>query len=92
MVSQNTGGYVVNLSFPITEKLGGFVETYGNYNPNQYGEDDFSILFDGGLAYLLNPDLQFDVSTGVGDNDGVNSWFVDLGVSWRIRFTDKSSK
>jgi len=72
------GFYVVNVSFPITDKLGGFVETYGGVV-----KDDFSIFFDTGLAYLVNNDFQLDISAGYGSNDNVISTFVDAGISWR---------
>ncbi|MEM7549402.1 MAG: transporter [Bacteroidota bacterium] len=75
------GTYVVNLSFSITDKLGSFVEIYGDVQ-----DGDFDIRYDTGIAYLLNNDLQLDASFGYGSNDDLNDWFVDAGVSWRTRF------
>ena len=74
-----TGIYVANLSFPIIGSLGAFIENYG-----QWFEDDFDTRFDGGFSYLATDDLQLDLSAGLGENDDVSDWFVDLGLSWRI--------
>ena len=73
--------YVINLSFPIAKNWSGFVENYGE---NQRG--DFDARWDSGVAYLVNKDLQLDLSGGFGNNDKVQDWFVDAGVSWRIKF------
>jgi len=72
------GFYVINMSFPISDKLGGFVETYGGVI-----RDDFTIFFDTGLAYLVNNDFQLDISMGYGSNDNVRVTFIDAGISWR---------
>ena len=69
--------YVVNLSYGVTDTFGVFAETYGGLN-------DFSSFFDGGVFYLLNKDLQLDLSAGWQSQDGISDWFVDGGVSWRF--------
>ena len=73
------GLYILNLSFPIAGNLGGFVENYGSVKSS-----NFDTRFDGGLAYLVNNDLQLDISGGYGKNDGVSDYFIDAGVSWRF--------
>jgi hypothetical protein len=78
--SIGTGFYVLNLSFPISGKLGGFVENYGNVS-----DGNFDTKFDAGLAYLCNNDLQLDVLGGLGKNDGVSDYFVSVGFSWRTK-------
>lgn len=78
--SVGTGFYIVNLSFPIVGKLGGFVENYGDVT-----DGDFDTRFDAGFAYLCNNDLQLDLLGGLGKNDGVNDYFVSMGVSWRTK-------
>lgn len=46
--------------------------------------------FDSGMAYLINSDLQLDVSGGYGAiNSFDTEWFVAGGVSWRMRFNKK---
>lgn len=78
--SVGTAVYVINLSFPITGQLGGFVENYGDLT-----DGDFDSRFDAGLAYLSNNDLQWDILGGLGKNDGVSDYFVSVGVSWRTK-------
>ena len=78
--SMGTAFYIVNLSFPIVGKLGGFVENYGDIT-----DGDFDSRFDAGLAYLSNKDLQWDILGGLGKNDGVSDYFVSVGVSWRTK-------
>jgi len=72
------GFYVAKLTFPVSNKLSAFVETYGGLV-----KEDFSIWFGTGLAYLLNNDFQLDISTGYGSNDNINSALIDVGISWR---------
>jgi hypothetical protein len=83
----NGGGpsyyYIINTSYSITEKLSAFAEVYGGLN-------DFNTDFDAGLAYLLNNDLQLDISFGLQDENNVSNWFVDAGVSWRFDWRSKS--
>lgn len=76
------GIYILNLSFPISDKVGAFVEAYANS-----ANGDFDINYDTGLGYLVNNNLQLDISTGYGKNDGVRDWFVDAGVSWRFNYS-----
>lgn len=76
-----TSIYIVNLSFPIADKVGAFVEGFANST-----DGDFDINFDAGISYLVNNDLQLDVSGGYGSNDNVNDWFIDAGVSWRFKY------
>jgi len=72
------GFYVVNLSFPISDKFGSFIETYGGVV-----RDDFTIFFDTGLSYLVNNDFQLDISAGYGSNNNITNSFIDAGISWR---------
>ena len=72
--------YSSALGFPLGQNLGGFVELFGllaeNSGPAHSGN--------GGLVYLLNPDLQLDAYVSKGLNDRAPDWFVGFGVSWRF--------
>lgn len=70
-------GYVLNLSYVITDKIGAFMELYGNLN-------NFNADIDMGISYLLNDDLQLDTSFGLQGEKNVSNWFVDAGISWRF--------
>jgi len=75
------GYYTFNLGFPVANKVSGFVELFGNIN-----DDVFGASFDTGVAYLINNDLQLDLSIGfVSLFEDSGAYFVDAGVSWRIR-------
>src|SRR5690606_6940876 len=75
------GEYAVNLSFPIVGNLTGFVENYGELQSR-----DFETRVDAGFAYIINPNLQLDISGGYGRNQGITDYFIGTGVSWRVRF------
>jgi hypothetical protein len=74
-----TGKYVVHFGFPIYNKLKGFTENYG-----QLKGSVFETRFDGGFAYLINNNFQLDLYGGYGSNNGVQDYFVNTGISWRI--------
>ncbi|MBS4044278.1 MAG: transporter [Chitinophagaceae bacterium] len=74
-----TGKYVINFSFPIHNKWSGFIENYG-----QLQQSIFQTRFDGGVAYLINNNVQLDASAGFGNNQGVKDYFVSTGISWRL--------
>lgn len=74
-----TGGYVINLSFPIYKKLSGYIENYG-----QVYNETFETRYDGGFAYLLHNNLQLDLYGGYGSNHGVEDYFISTGISWRL--------
>lgn len=74
----NTNGlYTLNLGFPLSPKIGGFIEMFGTFNSNNFGKS-----FDTGIGYLANDNLLFDFSLGFVDRIQTN--FFDLGLSWRI--------
>jgi hypothetical protein len=69
------------LSYPLSDRLGTFVEYYGIY-PDARGSD-CAHYADGGFAYLITDDVQFDVSAGVGLNEQADDYFVSVGFSFR---------
>lgn len=72
--------YTLNLGFPITKKLRGFIENYGSYQ-----ESDFITRYDTGLGYLANNNLAFDISVGYGENNSLTEYFIDFGISYRFK-------
>jgi hypothetical protein len=69
--------YTANLSRSLGERVGVFFEVYGSLS-------DFTTNYDAGLGYLVNDNLQLDISAGVQNQGEVNDWYVDAGVSWRL--------
>ncbi len=79
--------YVVNFGFPLYNKWRGFMESYGSVR-----EGDFQNKVDGGFSYLVNNNVQLDISGGYGNNFGVLETFVNTGVSWRLVGSKRGSE
>ena len=73
--------YALNFSFGLSDKIGAFAEIYG-------GLDEFNTYFDGGFSYLINLDLQLDLSAGWQGENNITDWFVDGGISYRLNWRD----
>lgn len=68
--------------------FGAVYEFYGNEFNDQH-----SNYLGIGLSYLANDDLQFDLYTSHGKNQGVEEFYITLGLSWRTWvFGDKKVK
>jgi hypothetical protein len=68
------------LGFGATDVLGFFVELFGESGLSAEGSD---ALFDGGVTYLIRPNVQFDVAAGVDLSDS-SIWFAGAGISFRL--------
>lgn len=73
--------YSAALGIGVTGNLGMFVETYGLL----YGDGDAEHMLDAGFTYLVLPDLQVDLSAGIGINEHAIDNFISFGLSYRIR-------
>jgi hypothetical protein len=74
--------WTVALGIGITEKLGAYVELYGN--PVVSALESASSTFNGGFTYLIRRNVQLDISAGVGLSGGAPDWLAGLGVSFRL--------
>lgn len=74
------GNYTINLSTPITNTVGVFIENYGSVFRSTW-----ETYWDTGIAWLVTPDLQLDLYGGLGNNNNRKDHFVSLGVSWRTK-------
>jgi Putative MetA-pathway of phenol degradation len=72
----------ISLGCGITDWLGSYVEYFGFY-PNDLGTDCAHSV-NGGLTFLINNNLQFDVRTGVGLNEEADDLFTGAGfvIRW----------
>ena len=70
--------YSIVLGAAFNEKLGAYVEFYGEL----LDLEDFILNFDSGVTYLVQDNLQLDFSFGLGLNHRMN--FFSLGFSWNI--------
>ncbi len=73
--------YTVALGIGVNDRLGAFVELYGEVPASASGSSAHS--FDGGFTYLLRDNLQLDFAGGIGLSDAAPDWFVGVGLSVR---------
>ena len=73
--------YVYTLAFgqAITEKMGAYVELYGDFPEDSAANH----LWDAGLTYLVNNNVQLDATLGSSITDG-QDLLLSAGVSFRI--------
>lgn len=71
--------YSLSLGIGLTNNLGMYIESYGLI----LGEGEADHLLDAGFTYLILPNLQFDVSGGIGIYNGVDN-YVSLGLTYRL--------
>jgi len=89
--SSATGIYTVSLAVALVNRLGMFVEAYGfvteRSDPNDVfnGKFDNDHRFDAGFTYLLNNNLQADISGGIGLSEDSPDTFLSCGISWRFK-------
>ena len=62
----------------ITEKMGAFLEAYGDVVEMEKNYSNF----DAGITYLVEDNFQLDFSFGTGINHDMN--FISCGLSWRV--------
>jgi hypothetical protein len=74
--------YTLNLGAGFFEDFGVFLESYGFV----YSESS-DIWIDGGLWYMINPHIQWDVLFSKGFNNNVQDYFLSTGLTWRIHDT-----
>ncbi len=75
-----TGIYSWVLGFSLGEKTGAFIETYGTFND----DTPFDSRIDGGFTFLIQPNLQVDISGGWGLANISPDYFFGGGLSWRM--------
>ncbi len=73
--------YTAAVGFGLTEKLGAYLEVFGDIGITADG-DSHSV--DGGFTYLLSDNVQLDALGGVGISNDADDWFAGGGVSFRL--------
>jgi len=68
------------LGYGITEKLKVYIEPYGFLTNN----GDELHLINGGFTYLINNDIQLDLTGGLGLNEIAPDNFVSCGASFLL--------
>ena len=72
--------YSISLGIKIIDKLGMFIESYGLLHKGSNNEH----IADMGFTYLILPNLQLDISGGIGLNDEAIDNFISAGLSIRL--------
>lgn len=75
-----SGIYAAALGLELSDKIGLFGELYGEFAE----EVDTELSFDAGLVYLLQPNIQLDISGGSGLNEAAKGYFAAVGITWRL--------
>ncbi len=79
--SEAETSYIITLTYSLTEDWSIFGENQGFFRKNV--PNDFQ--FGAGGAYLINPDMQADLSARIiFDERGENSYIIGGGLSWRL--------
>lgn len=73
---------IVNLSRPIVEGLTGYLEFFAQQRTGPGSQNIYT--FDPALAYLIAPNLQFDIGTNIGLNKAAPDVQAYIGVSKRF--------
>ena len=71
------------IGYSLCERLGAYTEWF-SFFPSGADTAKPQHFFDGGFAFLLNNDVQFDVRAGVGLNDAADDYFIGTGASVRF--------
>lgn len=73
-VNYSVGTYTIVSGFSVTEKMGAFVEAYGDFSKYRYADNKIN----GGITYLVHPNFQLDLVGGVGlsEYSAKNYWGV----------------
>jgi len=74
-------GPSVSLSASIARRAAAFVEYYATLSDGGVA-DEHSV--DGGFSWLVDDNLQLDVSAGAGVSRAAPDYFVSAGASWRF--------
>ena len=77
--------YTIAIGQTLIKKLSIYIEPYGSV----YSASAPLSNFDYGLAYLVNSNLQLDLSFGLGLNNTM--CYQSLGISWRQKAKEKNS-
>ncbi|NJN42359.1 MAG: transporter [Flammeovirgaceae bacterium] len=78
--------HTLNFAFPLSDKVGAFIEYYGIYVNNVAPvSSPYEPRVDGGVGWLLTRNLQLDLHGGIGSSHGTSDFFISTGVSWKSK-------
>jgi hypothetical protein len=74
--------YTASVGFELSDAWGTFVEVFGDLPASDPGPAAHSL--DGGITWLVRPNLQLDLAAGIGLTDGAADRFATAGLSLRL--------
>ena len=72
--------YTLAYGYSISDKVGAYFELYGDI----LEDSSFNHLWGAGITYLINDNIQLDISGGTGITQNVQDLFLSAGISVRI--------
>jgi len=72
--------YTIAYGYSISDKVGTFLEIYGDLPEDSH----FNHLWDAGFTYLINDNIQLDISGGTGLTQNVQDLHLSAGISFRL--------
>jgi len=72
--------YTFAYGYSISEKVGAFLEIYGDLPEDSH----FNHYWDAGFTYLIDDNIQLDLSGGTGLTRNIQDIYVSAGISFRL--------
>lgn len=72
--------YTIAYGYSVSDKVGTFLEIYGDLPEDSY----FQHFWDAGFTYLIDDNLQLDISGGTGITRNIQEIYLSAGISFRI--------
>lgn len=81
-VNHSVGTYTFVNGISISEKIGAFIEAYGNFSKYEYADNKIN----GGVTFLVLPNLQLDFAGGFGLSQYSANNYFGLGLIYCLNF------
>ena len=72
------------IGYNLTQRWSAYTEWFGFF-PHSADTERAQNYFNGGFAFLINCDMQWDIRAGVGLNESADDYFIGSGLSIRFR-------
>ena len=80
-VNYSIGTYTLVSGFSISEKVGAFIEAYGDFSKNMYADNKIN----GGVTYSVLPNLQLDFAGGFGLSQYSANNYFGIGLIYLFK-------
>ncbi len=80
-INYTIGTYTVVLGYAVTDKIGAFIEAYGDFSKNRIAENKFN----GGVTYLIHPKVQLDFAGGFGLSQYAPNNYFSFGIIYLFK-------